>query len=905
MARHTSTVGLKRQVEHQRALGRCATQVDIIPWANTEISGPLRFTVGPRTVLIESVNSGAVPVQVPWQLVPQADLDQALRTLHAQILEEAHALPQLLTGAASSDPEAAAPRAVQRRLKRMLALRSLLELAAAWEDALVPGGVAPGWTAGPGRTVAVLPWHPVAVPVREGWHLHQLCRWHQPQPGTDCWAQTTAAWITRAALLQDVSGGATMTGPLPAGRAARDRQRKARASSAGRATPPAAPEAVDLDPDAFVRRARLALSAVLEPALASFPDQDVLRAVQGARSPAVALSRLLPRVAAGPVHALGQTLRASLRHGRPIRPDEGGRAAQAAGSCPVRRSAWTAARAVSVSPHRCLAAEAAAGPLHLLVPGLPHAGPASALLQDGRLSTALEEVVDLFTAVAALPAEQDLPLPDLSGVLTGRGHLRLGAHAGPDPLRTSEPDTPGPDDDWRQATARALLVVPGLTEAVGALQAVQAAREHALDRVREEACHATGLSEAHLQEAIGGERSFERTPGDPALERVLRWTGGVWSLRLARHPQDLVADGRALAHCVGWGGYAQRVRAGQVRIIRVLARGPDDERPVPLLTLELLQKENGEGPPAASTWRLGQARGLSNRLPTRDEATLIALWAREVGVQLDAASEVAPVAPTSLRSGRDRLAVAWDAVSVRLEPSAPPSSERQQEARSRLADAIAARWTPAATHQEGLRRVAALVERARTHLTTECLRLHAQGDPGLVGTMSGDDLLPGTGTLTLAPDPRPRLSALSDARAATGTSRLLGLRLERRLSLDVDGNLQARERRQTLELRAGKRPGELMLQYSDSQGAMVNTYLSPAALMNTGVLDPLHVDNTWTWGVARRRQAGLTLLWSVLDEPLGDLAAAATAVTAQPGATLRAQLTAFTGTAAARRSLQQ
>ena len=74
--------------------------------------------------------------------------------------------------------------------------------------------------------------------------------------------------------------------------------------------------------------------------------------------------------------------------------------------------------------------------------------------------------------------------------------------------------------------------------------------------------------------------------------------------------------------------------------------------------------------------------------------------------------------------------------------------------------------------------------------------------------------------------------------------------------------------------------------------------------MNTGLLGPLHAGDGggWTWGVARRRQAGLTLLWSLLDEPLGDLAAAATAATRQPGGTLRDQLAAWTGTAAARRS---
>lgn len=789
-------------------------------------------------------------------------------------------------------------------MHRMLALRSLLELAAAWEDALTPGEVAPGWTSRPGRKVAVLPWHQTAVPVEAGWHLHHLCRWHQPHPGANSWEQATVAWITRAALLQDAEPGAPMTGPLPAQREKRQKQRAAQLSVPVRPAAFPAPATVDLDPEAFVRRVRLALSAVFEPALLGFPPQDVLRSVQGARSPAAALARLLPGVATGPAQALAERLRTHHRPWGWTRPDEGLRSARVAGPAAVRRSTWTAARAAGVLPHRCLAAEAAAGPLHLLVPGLQHAGPGSPALSGSRLDSALEEVIDLFTAVAALPAEQALPLPDLGDLLTGRGYLCLGKQARPGFLAGPAQEAPVHDDDWRQHRALALFVIPGLTEAVRALQAVQTAREQDLDRVRAEVGLATGLSEAELDEATGGERPFDRTSGDHTLERTLRWTGGIWSMVLARHPQDLVSDGRALSHCVGYGGYAQSVRAGRARIVRVLARRPDDERPVPLLTLELKPFEELDAPDplAQSAWRLAQARGASNRLPTRDEATLIALWAREVGVRLDKASEVSSGATTSLRSGQKRLAVEWETVPVPPDRPLLPTSERRHPATRLLAETMAARWTPAATrtHQEGLRRAAALVERARSHLTTECLRLHAEGDARLVGTVAGDDLLAGTGVLTLAPDLRPRVDALSEP----DSSRLVGLRIERQLSLELDADLQTFERRQRLDLRSGKRPGELVLQFSASQETTVNTYLSPAGLMNTGLLDRLHADDAWSRGVARRRQAGLTLLWSSLDQPLGELAAAASAVTRQPGQTLREQLEAWTGTATAWRSLR-
>ncbi len=79
MARHTLFPTLKRQIEQQRALGRSATQLDIIPAAEFGSGWLLSLTVGPRTVLVGLTGSGAMQAQKPWQLYPQAELDQALR----------------------------------------------------------------------------------------------------------------------------------------------------------------------------------------------------------------------------------------------------------------------------------------------------------------------------------------------------------------------------------------------------------------------------------------------------------------------------------------------------------------------------------------------------------------------------------------------------------------------------------------------------------------------------------------------------------------------------------------------------------------------------------------------------------------------------------------------------------
>jgi len=887
------------QLKRQRALGRYATHVEVRE--DPDSAGWL-LRAGPRTV---SVGQARSPEVRAWQLAPVAELDGVLRSLHALILEEAHALPELLAGLAST-PEADAPRAVRGRLQRMLALRSVLELAAAWEDAPRAGDPTPGWTSGPSRTICVLPWHAGPVEVSEGWHLHQLRRWHQPHPENGNWAAATVGWITRAALLQDVGPGSSLAGPLSAGSAERRRQREAGATALDRPLARPGSIGIDLDPSAFVRRVRLALSALLDPALCSFGVDEVLQAVQGARSGVAALSRLLPGVASGPVQALGERLRAErLYGGRPWGNEaeigKGSLTTAAAGPSAVRRSAWTAALADSVFPHACLATEAAAGPLHLLMPGLQHSGPGG---RENWISMLMEEVRDLFAAVAALPAEQDMPLPDMSELLTGRGFLRLGAHAPAMALERSDPEDPElgglvPGRDGSQEGAH----VPGLGIVVLALQMINAHREQQRALVRSEVSLATGLSEDELAEATGGERAFDRSLGDLALERVLHWSGGVWSLQLARHPQDLVSDGRALSHCVGWGGYAQSMRAGHARIVRVLSRGPEDEHARPLLTLELGRcgTANGEASPS---WRVVQARGARNRAPTGDEATLLALWARQVGVDPGTGTGIAALTASAARAERARLEAEWETGSVQKNQPAPPTSEAVRRAVQLSADLTAACWTPATTrtHQEALRRIAGLVERARTHLTAELRRLHDTGDALLVGPIDGDDLLSGTGELILTPDARPLLHALKPDEP--GSPRVVGLRAERRTYLGVSPLLQAHEQRQTLDLRPGKRSGEIALHFSATGRTPVISHFGPASLTNTGLLDPLHLDdgqNAWT-GVARKRVAGLTLLRSLLDEPLGELEEVASAVTRQPGRTLRDQLGSWSKTATGRRT---
>jgi hypothetical protein len=114
-----------------------------------------------------------------------------------------------------------------------------------------------------------------------------------------------------------------------------------------------------------------------------------------------------------------------------------------------------------------------------------------------------------------------------------------------------------------------------------------------------------------------------------------------------------------------------------------------------------------------------------------------------------------------------------------------------------------------------------------------------------------------------------------------------------RLKLDVE--LRASEDRQFIELRAGRRPRTLILTAGKTGRGPVTLVLSPAALRAAELLEPLEptVAAGPERGAQPRRQSSLALLRRLLDEPLGELDAAATAATRQPGVTLRAQLSAW------------
>ncbi|GGO30196.1 hypothetical protein [Deinococcus humi] len=531
--------------------------------------------------------------------------------------------------------------------------------------------------------------------------------------------------------------------------------------------------------------------------------------------------RLLPGVAPGPVAALTACLREQWRAGGHIR-GEASRPAQLAGRARIRRDAWTAARAGDAHPALCLAAEAAAGPLHTLVSSLAQMNAGDARLTDGLAGLALNEVCDLFSGVAALPAEQDLPLGDVSGLLTGRGQLRLGLQA---------PEGTVPD------TAQSAQEDPEAGRSAAAL----------------------------------------------ALERILSWSGGVWSLQLARHPQDLVTDGRLLAHCVGWGGYAQAVRAGSSRIVRVLARGAEEDAAVAVLTLELQALHGG---PDRLGWQLAQAKGLNNRRPVPEEAALLTLWAREVGVKVTAGGDINLRSPAALQASLTRLAPCWLPAVLPARPPAPVS-DGVRRATAHLAASRAAAWTPAATrqHRESLRRVALLVGRARNHIQAELTRLHEEGEPRLVGSYDAGDLLTGTGRVELPADPRPLFEALGAGGAG------VGLRAQRRVELFLNRLLEVDEHREIFELRRGRHPGELRLTFEGRwRASRLDLSLEPATIADLLAPVPALLP---PGRAGRRREPAFALVRAVLDEPLGDCAPAATAATGQGGETLRIQLQAW------------
>ncbi len=867
---------IQLQVQQQAALGRSTVQVDLFPDPAHGFAGGLRLHAGPRSVLIGSLQAPQEPLR-PWQQWDAGHLDAGLRALHAQILEEALDLPALLAPLEAADPEAPAPRTVQRRLQRMLGLRSLLELVACWQDAPVPGGEAPGWRGRPNRPTGVLlPWHTEGQAVRAGnaWHLHDLRRWHWPRVGGERWAMITARHLTVTALLQDRG--------YPAAPLAHDLQerlkQRADLASGRRGHQQSVPSTVDRGADAFVQRVRVALGAVLEPALLAFPPEESRAAALGVRSGQEAMLRLLPGVAPGPVAALTASLREEWREGGHIR-GEASRPAQLAGHIRIRRDAWTAARAGAAQPALCLAAEAAAGPLHTLVPGLAQLGAGDIRLTDGLVALALNEVCDLFSGVAALPAGQDLPMADVSGLLTGRGQLRLGPQAAGAAAELDRVD----EDPEVGRSAAALALVPGLSTAVRVLQELIETREGHQAHLKAQACQAAGIQEADFDGALSGEEAFVLTPEDHALERVLSWSGGVWFLQVARHPQDLVTDGRRLVHCVGWGGYAHAVQAGHARIVRVLARGAEEDAAVPVLTLELQPLYGG---PGRQGWQLVQAKGLKNRRPSLDEAALLILWAQEVGVKLTASGDLNALSPPALQASLTRLAPCW-LPAVSPAPLLAPLAEGVRQATAHLAASRAAWWTPAATrqHRESLRRVALLVDRAHHHIQAELTRLHDEGETRLVGHYDAGDLLTGTGLVELPADPRPLFEALE-----AGGGGPVGLRAQRQLGLFLQRSLEVEAHQESLELRRGQRPGELRLTFEGRWRASLNISLDPAT--TAGLLAPVPALLPPGRG-GRRREPAFALLRALLDEPLGECGRAATAATGQAGGTLRLQLQAW------------
>ncbi|WP_412026818.1 PcfJ domain-containing protein [Deinococcus yunweiensis] len=859
------------ELQRQQALGRATTQVEVAPEPRAGLLHAARLRAAPFQVHVQFGASA----WTPWMLVEPGDLDTALRVLHADLLGDVKHLLEALRPLEHADPEQRPPRAVQRILQRLLGLRSLLELAGAWQPA--SPGRAGGWTARAGQRISpALPWHRHgSLPVAStAWHLHDLRRWHWPRAGSD-WAAQTARHVGVVALLQDVDRA--LLDPFPHDQATRCAQRTRIRNGRDHYLLESAPP-IDRDPAAFVRRVRLALSALLEPALMCFDPDEVLGAVQGTRSGAVTLGRLLPDVAPGAAGALAASYRRSLGAGGHVTPGQGARPARAAGAMPLRRTAWTAARAGGASPLRCLAAEAAAGPLHLVMPALLQIAADGPVVCECLADRALEEVADVFSGVAALAAEQVLPLPDLSALLTGTGHLRLGRQA-----PSSQPLTPPVTDDPQGQAALAL--VPGLTEAIAALRAVSATHELTLARLTAEACSAAGITEAEFDEATTGERAFPLTGGDHALERAVVWNGGHWTIQLARHPQELRSDGRVLSHCVGWGGYAQAMHAGQARIVRVLDHDTDSGDPQPLLTLELR-------PGSGARWTLHQARGQHNRPPDAQEAQLLTLWADEVGVRLPVGGEVRPVPGPALHAVQRQLGVRWERLPPPPVPVAP-TSDGVARAGAHRAAALLACWHPEATrvHHQGLRRIAQLVGRAHAFLEAELRRLHDEDQPWLVGTLEAGAVLYGVGPLTLPPDPRPLFAALPGG--TLEPSAWTGLRARRQLDMSLDQLLLARENFEALELTTGRRPGELRLAYHRPWGEPLVTILTPELVQRAGLLGPVATDDLGAPGIAARRLPALRLLRSVLDAPLGSLARAATAVTGCAGTTLRDQLTAW------------
>lgn len=115
---------------------------------------------------------------------------------------------------------------------------------------------------------------------------------------------------------------------------------------------------------------------------------------------------------------------------------------------------------------------------------------------------------------------------------------------------------------------------------------------------------------------------------DGGAYRLLREDGSLFAHRFEISQivdgQDLVDEGIAMRHCVGT--YAERAKAGEVALFAVRRTEPGDDRPRRLLTVEVDPR----------TRSVEQVRGKCNRDATADERAVIAAWAKERALVVDA-----------------------------------------------------------------------------------------------------------------------------------------------------------------------------------------------------------------------------------------------------------------------------
>ncbi|WP_192930742.1 hypothetical protein [Deinococcus sp. AJ005] len=131
----------------QKALGHFITRVDVPADPANGLEENAAILAGPRQITVKLGQATAVP----WQLLPRETLDAVLGALYAQIVADGAALPELLVPLAGVNPEdARASKALTRRLRGALGLRSVLDLSASWVDA---PGPTHGWPSGTRATL--------------------------------------------------------------------------------------------------------------------------------------------------------------------------------------------------------------------------------------------------------------------------------------------------------------------------------------------------------------------------------------------------------------------------------------------------------------------------------------------------------------------------------------------------------------------------------------------------------------------------------------------------------------------------------------------------------------------------------------------------------------------------------